>query len=123
MRVRQWLTAATVVIAASGVSGQAPDRRLAPMPSANTERRLALVVGNNRYAAAPLQNAVADARAVAAALKGAGFSVALIEDGSRASLADAVAKLEETLRAEDVVFFYFAGHGIQLGGENYLIPV
>ena len=98
-----------------------PDRRIIREPVA-AERRLALVIGNDAYAGAPLRNAVSDARAIAAALRDVGFRVTLAENANRATLAAAVVKFEESLTPADVALFFFAGHGMQLAGENYLIP-
>jgi uncharacterized caspase-like protein len=86
------------------------------------ERRVAVVIGNNAYAGAPLLNAVADGRAVSAALRELGFSVTAIENASRATMAQTISSVAERLTSNDIVFFFFAGHGIQIRGENYLIP-
>lgn len=101
----------------------AADRRLARPPAAAQERRLALVVGNDTYAGAALTNARNDARAVAAALRGLDFSVTLLEDATQAAMGQAIASLGERVTADDVVLFYFAGHGVEVEGRNYLIPI
>jgi curli biogenesis system outer membrane secretion channel CsgG len=120
MRAALSLLAATSFVACV-VSAQAPG------PSSTRDlvldRRIALVVGNDTYQAAPLANAVSDARAVSAALRALGFRVSTIENADRTKLANAIATVGESLSAGDVLFFFFAGHGIQIGGENYLIPV
>src|SRR5579883_1432007 len=85
--------------------------------------RLALVVGNNNYAKAPLKNAVNDARAIGAALKDTGFQVQVLENASARALDTAVNEFIQRIGAGDAALFYFAGHGVQLDGENYLIPV
>jgi hypothetical protein len=97
---------------------------LAAAMSAQAETRTALVIGNSKYASAPLANPIRDATAVAAALKEAGFEVILRADADKATLAGAVEEFRETLAArQGVALFYFAGHGVQIGGENYLIPI
>ena len=85
--------------------------------------RVALVVGNDLYQAqAPLRNAANDARAVAAALADVGFDVTTIENANRARLTSALGEFARSLRDDDIALFYFAGHGVQVEQENYLIP-
>jgi len=87
--------------------------------------RLALVIGNDGYAGAPLFNAVNDAKAMAGLLEKAGFGVDLRTNADRATLFDATKRLAESAQRSDVklVFFYYAGHGAQLDWRNYLLPV
>ena len=86
-------------------------------------RRVALVVGNDAYRAqSALRNAVNDARAVASALGEVGFSVTRVENADRARLTSALSSFAGSLRADDVALFYFAGHGVQVDGVNYLMP-
>ena len=111
-----------IAFSTSGIGAQTPEGRTT-RDLVLPEHRIALVIGNNAYAGSPLQNAVPDARAVSAALRGLGFAVTLIEDAKRADMASAIATAADTLRPDDVMFFFYAGHGVQIGGENYLIPV
>ena len=110
-----------------GGGGAAPgDAGSPPMGRAASGRRVALVVGNNAYTGqSQLYNAVNDARAVASALggEGVGFSVTTLEDATRAELTSALASFTGSLREDDVALFYFAGHGVQVDGVNYLLPV
>ena len=86
-------------------------------------RRVALVVGNDVYQTqSPLRNAVNDARAVAKALTEVGFSVTTVENATREQLTAALGELARSLRDDDAVLFYFAGHGVQVAQENYLLP-
>lgn len=86
--------------------------------------RTALVIGNSAYASAPLANPKNDASDVAAALREAGFEVDLRLDAGRSAMQAAVADFAARLKAKGGVgLFYFAGHGAQLDGENYLLPV
>lgn len=86
-------------------------------------RRLALVIGNDAYLGAkPLKNAVADARAVANELEAAGFDVELQTDVDRRKFNRAVDRLAGRLSTDSVAVFYYAGHGVQIRGENYLLP-
>src|SRR5262245_90423 len=92
--------------------------------SAQADRRIALVIGNGAYTqAAPLSNPANDARAVAAALERLGFEVVSGFDMSNADLRKAVRSFADKLVGADVALFFYAGHGLQVAGENYLIPV
>lgn len=89
------------------------------------ETRVALVIGNSGYAAVPaLPNPKRDAGRVAAALRGAGFqSVTVLADAGRADLIAALNRFSEAAEQADWALVYFAGHGIEIGGANYLVPV
>lgn len=88
-----------------------------------SERRLALVIGNAAYAEARLKNPVNDATDMAAALKRLGFSVIVRTDADLRTMHDAAEDFSRQLRRSEVGLFYFAGHGIQVNGENYLVPI
>lgn len=94
-------------------------RDLSPIYAA---RRMALVVGIDSYAKSPLQNALNDARDMAAVLRQQSFSVTLIENSGREELASAIGRFGAALRANDLAWIFFAGHGVQVRGENFLIP-
>jgi len=87
--------------------------------------RVALVIGNNRYESSvgPLKNAVNDAKAVSKTLRGLGFSVTEEHNVTRDELMEAVTDFRARIRDSEVSLFYFAGHGISVGGSNYLLPV
>ena len=85
-------------------------------------RRLALVIGNESYPESPLLNPVNDARAVSAALTDVGFSVTRVEDATRQEMALEIATFAGRVDDDDVALFYYAGHGIEVDRENYLIP-
>lgn len=90
---------------------------------AHAERR-ALVIGNDSYQGAmPLQNARSDARAVAKALERDEFRVTLKEDLTLAAMKEAMRAFKQQVSGGDEVVFYFAGHGVQFEGTNYLIPI
>lgn len=86
-------------------------------------RRVALLVGNDAYIHKPLKNAVNDARSMKSVLQGLDFSVQMVEDVSLRDLERAVDSFTASLRAGDVGLFFYSGHGLQIGGENYLVPV
>lgn len=89
------------------------------------ERRVALVIGNSAYQAVPmLPNPANDARQIADALKANGFaSVKLVADATRASLIAALSAFQREADRADWAVIYYAGHGMEIGGINYLIPV
>lgn len=87
-------------------------------------RRLALVIGNDAYQAVPkLLNARADARAMAKQLEATGFKVTLQLDLSERAMKDALRTFRTSIEGGDEVVVFFAGHGVQLGAANYLLPV
>jgi uncharacterized caspase-like protein len=88
------------------------------------EARTALVIGNSRYAFAPLPNPEHDAADIANALRGSGFAVDLVLDASKAKMLASIGRFGDALtHRKGVGFFYYAGHGAQIAGENYLVPV
>ncbi|MDF8357688.1 caspase family protein [Ensifer adhaerens] len=90
--------------------------------AAESGRRLALVIGNSTYeAAGSLPNASRDARAFGAFLSAQGFDADIVIDVNRSQLAEAVSRFSRRIAANDVALFYYAGHGMQLRGENYLV--
>jgi len=98
---------------------------IASLPAV-AENRVALVVGNAHYKFIPnLANPATDARLMAKTLKDLGFT--LVGDGAqidldKASLDEAIRSFGNKLRGADVGLFYYAGHGLQLRGTNYLVP-
>ncbi|MEZ5849276.1 MAG: caspase family protein [Hyphomicrobiaceae bacterium] len=96
---------------------------LVVLPAA-AETRHALVIGNGGYQTAPLRNPKNDAEAIAKALTATGFVVTTLIDADQKAMRRAVVDLGRRLRGADSVgVLYYAGHGVQLAGENYLIPV
>ena len=87
--------------------------------------RLALVIGNSSYpdADVPLAQAINDARALASTLRKDAFDVDLIQEATGEDMARAIARLKAKVRPNSTVMVYFAGFGVQSGGESYAIPV
>jgi uncharacterized caspase-like protein len=101
------------------MASSAPDA--AAMPAS---RRVALVIGNFEYRHEPiLHNPQSDAQAVAAALEADGFSVIRKSNLTREQLVDALAAFAGEASSADWALLYFAGHGLEMAGVNYLIPV
>jgi len=95
-------------------------------PSASpaaTERRIALVIGNSAYSAGPLKNPVNDAAAMAAQLQKLGFTVILKKNANLRGMEDALTDFGDRLKRGGVGLFFYAGHGLQVGGANYLVPI
>jgi uncharacterized caspase-like protein len=107
------------------VRGAALCAALGPAVSANAQTgpRLALVIGNANYPDAPLVNAVNDARLVHAALKDIGFTTTLLLDSTHADLLATARRWLASANSASVRLVYFAGHGAQYRGRNFLIPV
>ncbi len=115
-----------LVLAFSCAAAAAQDRQLviAPVkPAPAGERRVALVIGNAAYKVSPLRNPVRDARAVSKALADTGFKVTVVENGSETTMRRAIRAFGDELLGGGVGLFYYAGHGMQVRGRNYLIPV
>jgi len=95
--------------------------------SAHAEKRVALVIGNSAYRnITPLDNPRNDARLMATTLQGLGFQ--LVGNGAQIdldkSMFDAVlSKFGDAVLGADVALFYYAGHGVQVSGKNFLVPV
>lgn len=88
-----------------------------------SNRKLALVVGNSAYPKWPLQNPGNDAREVAKALAELGFQTESALDLTLPRLDRTISEFVSQVKQGDTAAFYYAGHGIQLEGENYLVPV
>jgi uncharacterized caspase-like protein len=87
------------------------------------ETRRALVIGNDSYPGNALENARNDATAINQALQGAGYESTLILDADRATLSNKVDTFVDQLHSGDTALLYYAGHGMQIEGENFLVPV
>ncbi|WP_319237394.1 caspase family protein [uncultured Propionivibrio sp.] len=93
--------------------------------TAASEMRLALVIGNASYAYVPrLQNSTNDAKGIAATLRSLGFKVVEVIDGDKKEMSQAISRLRNELKNRDAVaMLYYAGHGLQLDWQNYMVPV
>jgi uncharacterized caspase-like protein len=114
-RVRQTLRgcllASSIFIACA--SAQAP-----------VDLRVALVIGNSAYSDAPLANPTNDAQAMEEALSKLGFTVRVVRDADKAAMVSAFEVLLDKLKGQrGVVMVYYAGHGVQVDYDNYLVPV
>jgi hypothetical protein len=90
---------------------------------ARADKRIALVMGNNDYKTVPsLKKAVNDSRTMGEALKSLGFQVMSAENQTRAGFADTLLAFDKMIEPGDTAFFFFAGHGFEIKGDNYLLP-
>jgi Caspase domain len=113
--------------AAQPAAAAAPERpadHAAPLSPATAERRVALVIGNSNYSAFPkIPNAHNDAEDLAGELRGLGFDVLLGTDLKRADMEDLLIRFAKAARASDTALVFYAGHGLQHLGVNYLAPI
>ena len=90
---------------------------------AYAEKRVALVIGNNDYKNVPkLQKAVNDARTMGETLKQLGFSVMVAENQNRQQFSQSLLAFDNAVGPGDTAFFFYAGHGFEIAGQNYLLP-
>jgi TPR repeat protein len=139
MSVRRILSNSSVVallLAASASSGMAQEASLGPFPEGHVpasmrklaadegpRQKYAIVIGNQSYAYAPqLPNAWNDALDVAELLAGQGYDVTLLKDASKRDFEGLMQRILFDVDRDTEVLFYYAGHGVQIGSENYLIP-
>lgn len=101
------------------------DRRISVRKQDNgsAERRVALIIGNGKYADAPLRNPVNDADTMERTLRETGFEVIVRKNASRKEMFSAIKEFGQKLQKSDVGLFYYAGHGVQVDRANYLLPV
>jgi hypothetical protein len=103
---------------------QAQTQLAAQAPKASyVGKRLALVIGNSKYSQRPLDNPVNDANDVSKALKSTGFEVIDVRDATLSQMRTAVRLFGDKLLNNDVGLVYYSGHGIEVKGRNYFIPV
>ena len=86
-------------------------------------RRIALIIGNANYEAAPLKNPVHDAELMAQVLQVLGFKVTIGTNLDRDGMRSAIRNFGRELKPGGVALFYYAGHGVQVDGANYIVPV
>lgn len=92
-------------------------------PTTSEGKKIALVIGNATYKDAPLKNPVNDAKDISSALKNYGFDVILRTNANQRDMKEAIREFGTKSRNSAVSLFYFSGHGLQVGGSNYLVPI
>lgn len=113
MRIRTRLRLPLLLLAAFAASLHAQE----------SGKRLALIFGNDAYAMSPLRNAVNDAHAMELALKSAGFTTFVHVNSTKAEMDAAIGEFVDKIGPDDTVLFFFAGHGVQIENENFMVPV
>ena len=109
---------AIALMVSGAVSAMAADGDAKP------QRRVALVLGNAAYQnVPPLGNPVRDATAISAELETLGFEVISGYDLTKMQTQETIARFAKTVRGADIALFFYAGHGMQVAGNNYLLPV
>ena len=107
--------AALVMVAGTGLFAQS-----------NEDKRFALVIGNQSYKESPLSNPVADAKLIAERLGESGFDVTCATELTQSGMAEVIgsyaAKVNEA-GTNTISFFYYSGHGVQINGKNYMVPI
>jgi hypothetical protein len=93
------------------------------LSSAAQAQRVALLIGNSSYQTAPLSNPPNDVLAMEAALKATGFKVQKVLNANQGQMKRAVRDFGEAVKGAELAFMYYSGHGTQIQGQNYLIPV
>src|ERR1019366_4669998 len=86
-------------------------------------KRVALIIGNDAYGISPLKNAVNDARAMDEALRASNFRTILVENAKKSDMETKIGEFLDMLGPDDTALFFYAGHGVQIANENFLVPV
>jgi hypothetical protein len=94
-----------------------------PAETSGIERRIALVIGNATYKVNPLKNPVNDSTDMARSLRSVGFDVIEANNTTLAQMREATRRFADKLGNSDVGLVYYSGHGVEVKGKNYLIPV
>ena len=94
-----------------------------PNLSSGTERRVALVIGNATYKVNPLKNPANDSTDMARSLRSVGFEVIEANNTTLAQMREVTRRFADKLGNSDVGLVYYSGHGVEVKGKNYLIPV
>jgi formylglycine-generating enzyme required for sulfatase activity len=119
IRYRRWWIMRALFALAVAIFALAPR-----ITSAEAQTRVALVIGNGGYRNVPaLPNPANDARDIAASLERLGFAVRRVIDGTFKDMRLALREFIPLARQSDMAVVYFAGHGIEIAGDNWLIPV
>ena len=125
MTLRRWTWACVGMMLMISLAG-ADDRTVQRNPDAGGEEagpRLALIIGNGDYTVGFLKNPPSDARLMADTLRDLGFTVSVHTDLDYAGMNGAIDRFGRSLKDAEIGLFYFAGHGVQFEGSNYLMPV
>ncbi len=112
-----------MLLSAFHVFAESAFRRELDNDDLNRERRIALVIGNSDYKSSPLRNPVNDVDDIAMKLNRLGFQVTKGKNMTRKEMRKVIRQFGNDLKKGGVGLFYYSGHGMQVKGKNYLIPV
>lgn len=118
--ITRWLVAMCLCLTAAGGGAYAQAQQASQAPQ---EQRVALVIGNSAYRKAPLRNPSNDARDMAARLRAFGFSVIERDNLQIRQIGSTLREFRSKLTPGSVALVFYAGHGLQIKGENYLPAV
>src|ERR1700682_5100805 len=118
--MKQLLAFLAIALLAGAQTGQTGRQMV---HSDGSARRLALVIGNDAYPSNSLHNAVNDARSMKRALEDAGFSVRMSLNATHQQMEAEVDEFTGGVNPGDIALFFYAGQGMQISDQNYLIPV
>lgn len=121
--MRQCIRIGVALVAIAGIGAAVAQDRNPAGQAKPQETRVALIVGNSNYKDAPLGNPANDASDLANALEKKGFNVLVRENVGERGLKEAVDTFAKYLKKGGIGLFFFAGHGIQLKDQNFLMPV
>jgi len=115
----------TIFLIVISVFIEADDRAVKITTEALKEQRVALVIGNNEYEGvlSKLRNPINDAKSIKDILESRGFDVIFKKDSTKKEMRATLNRFYEKIREGGVGMFYFSGHGIEVDGQNYLIPI
>src|ERR1035437_7724851 len=115
-----WVLAVLFGLIVSGTFAQQPNRSVKQGDDQTNEQRVALVIGNADYKSSPLKNPVNDAKAMAAKLRELGFTVIERANLTSKQIGPTLREFRAKLLPGAVALFFYAGHGLQVKGANYL---
>ena len=122
---RQWIWIGILILLGTPLWAQGPRAIKRDREAMVSGQRVALVIGNGAYtgSVASLRNPVNDARGITQALKEIEFEVISLYDANKSEIGDAIHEFSELIDSEGVALFYFSGHGLEVDGINYLVPI
>lgn len=117
-------TPLSLLLVAILVTSAQSERTISRISTNSDSSKWALVIGNANYKEnPPLLNPVNDASDVGEALRNLGFQVEKLTNGTQQQMEDAIRRLGKRVKEGDVALFYYSGHGVQVDGLNYLVPI
>jgi len=120
-----WLLGLAALASCAALQAQSPEKGRGAVIAKQevvATRKVALVIGNDRYRVQPLDNPARDAEAMGKVLRELGFETQVLTNADRLATVRALQAFTQRLHSAAVGLFFFAGHGVQMAGTNYLIP-